>query len=89
MHERPDLRAPVTATATTLGAEIVHVIRHEMAIRLTDIVIRRTGLGSTGMPDEAALRGCADVAGRELGWDSTRTDEEIAAVREFYAIADA
>ena len=66
MHERPDLRAPVTATATTLGAEIVHVIRHEMAIRLTDIVIRR-----------------------ELGWDRTRTDDEIAAVREFYAIADA
>ena len=89
MHERPDLRAPVTATATTLGAEIVHVIRHEMAIRLTDIVIRRTGLGSTGMPEEAALRGCADIAGRELGWDSARTDEEIAAVREFYAIADA
>ena len=41
------------------------------------------------MPEEAALRGCADVAGRELGWDSARTDEEIAAVREFYAIADA
>ena len=89
MHERPDLRAPVTATATTLGAEIVHVIRHEMAIHLTDIVIRRTGLGSTGMPEEAALRGCADVAGRELGWDSARTDDEIAAVREFYVISDA
>ena len=58
-------------------------------MRLTDIVIRRTGLGSTGMPEEAALRGCADVASRELGWDSARTDEEIAAVRKFYVIGDA
>jgi glycerol-3-phosphate dehydrogenase len=89
MHERPDLRAPVTATAATLGAEIVHVIRHEMAMRLTDIVIRRTGLGSAGMPEEAALRGCADVASRELGWDGVRTDEELSAVREFYVMGGA
>ena len=88
MKERPDLRAPVTASSTTIGAEVVHVIRNEMAVRLSDVVIRRTGMGATGAPDDAALRGCAEIAGRELDWDATRTQEELAAVREFYSITD-
>jgi glycerol-3-phosphate dehydrogenase len=88
MKERPDLRDPVAPTAATLGAEVVHVIRHEMAVRLSDVVIRRTGLGAAGQPDDAALRRCAEIAGRELEWDATCTQDEIAAVNAFYAIAD-
>jgi glycerol-3-phosphate dehydrogenase len=87
LHERPDLRGPVTPTAATLGAEVVHVIRHEMAVRLSDVVIRRTGLGAAGLPDDAALRACAGFAAGELEWSTDRIEEEIAAVRQFYAIA--
>ncbi len=86
MHEREDLRAPVAPGVATLGAEIVHVIRHEMAVRLSDVVIRRTGLGAAGPPDDGALAWCAAIAARELGWSADRTDEEIAAVKRFYAI---
>jgi glycerol-3-phosphate dehydrogenase len=89
LHERPDLRDPVTPTAATLGAEVVYVIRHEMAVRLADVIIRRTGLGAAGQPDEATVRGCAGIAARELEWDTDRTEEEIAAVRQFYVITDA
>jgi glycerol-3-phosphate dehydrogenase len=84
--ERPDLQAPVSSTVPTLAAEVVHAIRHEQAMRLSDIVIRRTGLGSADPPDEAALAGCAGIARAELGWDDARTAEEIAAVREFYRL---
>ncbi len=86
MHERDDLRAPVAPGIATLGAEIVHVIRHEMAVRLSDVVIRRTGLGAAGPPDDGALAWCAAIAARELGWSAARTDEEVAAVKQFYAI---
>jgi glycerol-3-phosphate dehydrogenase len=77
----------LTSTEPTIAAEIVYVIRNEMAIRLTDIVIRRTGLGAAGHPGEEAVRACARIAAQELGWNPARTAEEIAAVDRFYAIA--
>jgi glycerol-3-phosphate dehydrogenase len=87
MHEREDLRAPVAATVDTIGAEVVHVIRREMAVRLADIVIRRTGLGSAGLPPAEAIDACARIAAAELGWGEPRVREEIAAVTRFYTIA--
>jgi glycerol-3-phosphate dehydrogenase len=84
--ERPELQAPVSPNVPTLAAEVVHVIHHEQAVTLSDIVIRRTGLGSADPPEEAALAGCAAIAKAELGWDDARTAAEIAAVREFYRV---
>jgi len=85
-HERPDLQAPLASSNETLKAEVVYVIRHEMAARLLDIVVRRTGLGSAGAPAADALSVAAQVAASELGWDDARTSQEIADVRRFYEI---
>ena len=87
MVEREDLRAPVSAGAKTVGAEIVHVIRHEMAILLADVVIRRTGLGAAGHPGRDALAACARIAANELEWTAEQEAEEIAAVERFYEIS--
>jgi glycerol-3-phosphate dehydrogenase len=76
----------VAAGCETLRAEVVHVISHEMAARLTDIVIRRTGLGAAGHPGPDAVRGCAEIAAEVLQWSPDRTRQEIAAVDEFYSI---
>jgi glycerol-3-phosphate dehydrogenase len=86
MHEREDLRAPVASGVPTVGAEIVHVIRHEMAVRLPDIVVRRTGLGSAARPPREAIEACARIAAAELRWDQARVDEEIAAIDRVYAV---
>jgi glycerol-3-phosphate dehydrogenase len=86
MHQRPELRDPLTPTSPAVGAEVVHAIHHEMAVRLSDIVIRRTGIGAGERPDDATLRACAEIAARELQWSEPRTAEEIAAVQEFYTI---
>lgn len=86
MAERPEWREPVSSSVATLGAEVVHVIRNEMAVRLSDIVLRRTGLGAAGHPGEDAIAGCARVAAAELGWSADRQREETAAVEQAYAI---
>jgi glycerol-3-phosphate dehydrogenase len=86
MHERADLRAPVVSGAETLGAEVVYVIRQEMALTLADIVVRRTGLGSAGEPPGEVIAVCARLAAAELGWDEARTAAEIAAVQRVYKI---
>ena len=84
--ERPELGLPVAASSETLGAEVVHVIHHEMAVRLTDIVIRRTALGSGGHPGGDAIAGCGRIAATELGWTPQRLEQELAAVESFYVI---
>jgi glycerol-3-phosphate dehydrogenase len=86
MGERDDLRAPVAAGAATIGAEVVHAIRHDMAVRLTDIVIRRTGMGAGGAPPPDAVEQCGRIAATELGWNDARTADEIARVARFYVI---
>jgi glycerol-3-phosphate dehydrogenase len=84
VHERPALLAPVGADVETIGAEVVHTIRNEMAFTLSDIVIRRTGLGSAGAPPHDAVERCATIAAAELGWDEARTLEEKGSIARFY-----
>ncbi len=60
--------------------EIVRVVREEMAVKLTDVVFRRTALGAVPGPDRAAVEAAARVAGAELGWDATRQNMEVDAV---------
>ena len=85
-HERPELQVPLAAEVPTLAAEVVYVIQHEQAVRLSDIVVRRTALGSMDAPGEEALRSAAAIAGAELGWDPQRTAAEIDLVRDVYRI---
>ena len=83
--ERPELGKPVSEGCETLGAEVVYVVRHEMAVRLADVVIRRTALGSGGHPGDDAVRACGAIAAAELGWSAERLEQEIATIDRFYA----
>jgi glycerol-3-phosphate dehydrogenase len=86
MVDRPELREVVDQGAGATAAEIVHVIRHEMAIHLTDIVVRRIGLGAAGHPGRAILAACGRVAASELGWSAERIAEETGAVEAIYRV---
>jgi glycerol-3-phosphate dehydrogenase len=59
------------------AAEVLHGIEHEMAQKLTDIVLRRTDLGTAGHPGNEQLWHCARVMGEKLGWDQTRIRQEV------------
>jgi glycerol-3-phosphate dehydrogenase len=89
LHERPELAEPVASTTATLGAEVVFVVRHEMAVRLSDVVMRRTTLGTAAHPGAEAVAACARIAAAELGWDRSRIREEIAAVDRLYVVEEA
>ena len=85
--ERPETAAPLAPPAPSIAAEVVHVARHEAALRLSDVVLRRTTLGASGHPGAVALEACARVAAAEFGWDAARTAAEIAAVEQCYRLA--
>ena len=86
VHERPELARPLCAGTDTIQAEVVYTIRREMAMRLADVLIRRTGLGSAAAPPDEAVRVAARIAQAELGWDEERTAQEIQEVGRFYAV---
>ena len=61
-------------------AQVDHALEEEMAMRLPDIVFRRTFLGTGAMPDERLLRDVAKRCQQFHGWSDSRVEEEIAAV---------
>jgi glycerol-3-phosphate dehydrogenase len=63
--------------SNVLKAEVVHAVRQEMALKLTDVVFRRTELGTGERPAEEVLRECAQIMASDLGWDPERMEEEI------------
>ncbi len=48
-----------------------------MAVYLTDVVMRRTGLGGSGNPGLATIEGCAEIMGQELKWDKQQQQTEV------------
>jgi glycerol-3-phosphate dehydrogenase len=61
-------------------AEVVHAVREEMAECMTDVVFRRTELGTDAKPNTAALDEVQELMQRECGWSQTRAAKERAAV---------
>ena len=84
MGSDPRLREPLAPDHPAVGAEVVYAIRHEMAVRLSDLVVRRLALGAAGHPGAALIRSAGHIAAGELHWDDARLREEIAAVDRFY-----
>jgi glycerol-3-phosphate dehydrogenase len=81
---RPETGAPLSPDTPTIGAEVIHVIRAESALRLSDIVLRRTTVGAAGHPGAATLQASAAIAARELEWSAERMREELADVERVY-----
>jgi glycerol-3-phosphate dehydrogenase len=68
-------------------AEVRYAVREEMAQRLSDVIFRRTELGTAGAPGDHVLRLCADVMQAELGWGPTRLEQECQLVYERQSLA--
>jgi glycerol-3-phosphate dehydrogenase len=72
---RPELGQPVDGSGGYLAAEIAYACTHEGAVRLDDVLARRTRIAI-----ETRDRGLAAAAlmAAELGWDDAHTSREVA-----------
>jgi glycerol-3-phosphate dehydrogenase len=61
-----------------ISAQVVYAVKNEMAFKLTDILFRRTGLGTLGHPGAKTLNSIADLSAKLLGWNNIRKKDEIA-----------
>jgi glycerol-3-phosphate dehydrogenase len=80
LQERVDIHLPVSR------AEVVHAVHHEMAMKLEDVIQRRTELGASGLPTSTVLQKCAEIMGSELGWSLERQQQEIDSVIRRYPL---
>jgi glycerol-3-phosphate dehydrogenase len=78
IEERPDLGAPIAPGLPYLRAEIHYAVQHEMALSLSDMLIRRTHV-IYETPDAGlaqAQEGAALMA-EKLGWDAAEQERQI------------
>ncbi len=69
-----------------ITAQVVYAIREEMAMTLRDILLRRTGLGTAGRPEDGVLNLVSAIAAEELGWSADRVNSELASVESVYGV---
>jgi glycerol-3-phosphate dehydrogenase len=72
---------------SVLQAQTIHAVREEMAHTLSDVVLRRTDLGTASHPEGIALETCAEVLAAELGWDASRVKHEMEEVGRKYLLS--
>ena len=86
IEENPQLASTLSQDCLVTRAEIVHAVRDEMAVHLTDALLRRTDAGSGGHPGGAAVSAAADTMAAELSWSPAQRASEIADVDRFYEL---
>lgn len=79
-------RAPLGSTCAVTVGEVRHAVREEMAVRLSDALLRRTEAGSAGYPGDDAVAAAARIMAAELGWSPQRTETEVAELRRTYRL---
>lgn len=69
-----------------ISAEIVYAIKYENAKTLTDIMLRRTGIGTLGNPGKNIIEKITHIAAEMLNWDQKRIEEENASMKRVYEL---
>jgi len=62
----------VPGTTDTIKAELQYVLENEMPLTLSDLVLRRTDLGSFERPGMDTLEYCTDMMAGYFGWNGTQ-----------------
>lgn len=81
-REDPGLRAPLVPGLPYRRSEAIYAVRQEMATTLDDVLSRRTRARLLGREATSlAAEGVARLIAPELGWDATRTANEVSTFR--------
>lgn len=80
--EQDKTLAETLGDTQVLKAEIVHAVKHETAVKLSDAVFRRTDLATGSNPGDSVLVECTDLMAGLLGWDEQECKAQIDAVKQ-------
>ena len=67
-------------------AEVAYALQEEQALSLSDILFRRTGIGTLGNPGKSVIEKVAALAADHLNWDEKRRKSEIQKVQKRFML---
>ena len=76
----PQLLRTVSERDNIIEAEIVYIVKNEAVCHLSDLIFRRTGLGTIGNPGAQCLSQCVKIMGDLLNWDDKTRHNELESV---------
>lgn len=85
VRNEPAAAQRLATTRPNLVAEVVHALDTEMAVRLEDVIYRRTGMGTIGDPGPECVQRCADLMATRLAWTAERRAAEIHSVQDRFS----
>ena len=84
MEQDPSMGVRLEPSSDVIKAEVIHAVRDEMALCLSDVVLRRTDLGSGECPTKETLKTVASCMAKELGWEKNKIQAEIKNTQKLY-----
>ncbi|NOZ11438.1 MAG: FAD-dependent oxidoreductase [Gammaproteobacteria bacterium] len=78
------MKERIPGTPCSIKAEVLYVLEHEMVVKLTDLMVRRLGIGGLGQPSESAIEYCAGVMADALSWNASEKQSNIDELRDYY-----
>mgnify|MGYP000505942975 CR=1 FL=1 len=67
-------------------AEVTYALHKEQALSLSDILFRRTGIGTLGNPGDAVIKKAAALTADFLNWDEKKRNSEIQKVQKRFIL---
>lgn len=89
-QSNPQWARPVQDNLPTTWAQLIYAMRREMALTLSDLLVRRTHIFYEA-PEHGieSVEEVADLAAQEMGWDENRRRAELGAYHELIRRNDA
>lgn len=88
IEKDPRLGKPFDNTSHHIKAEIHHAVEHDMALSVSDFLMRRSGIGNKGIPADRVLNEITDTMAQLLNWDDARKKQEVQEYRYSQSLVD-
>jgi glycerol-3-phosphate dehydrogenase len=82
-REAPELREVFSPETGAIAAEVLLAFQREMALTLSDVLLRRTMVGIGPAAGVGADEAAARIACKHLGWDDERARREVSEYRRY------
>ena len=84
ISDNKELGELVPGSEEAIKAELLYSIKKEFAYTLSDLLLRRTDIGSLGKPNDETINFCAAFMGKEMGWSGSEQQDQIESLLKVY-----
>jgi len=84
ISEDNELGKHIPGSDEAIKAELPYCIKNEHTYNLSDLLLRRTDIGSLGKPKDKTINFCAAFMAREMRWSTEKKQNQINSFLKYY-----